>query len=183
VAAVVLVRRDRKGLAGNLISPLANIMLCLRQSALLRHWAPDAWHVGELLPAWLQGFCRLTMGNCGMQTACAPSLRASLRWRFAAAVPIRMVFGNVCNFAATVNALWEFWDAHRAAGSGRGARRTMFTVAQPAMATAVLRVRLVFVGFLTASAAAAAGEFTKTRSNELFSSRVAVPPPLARGAG
>jgi adsorption protein B len=32
-------------------------------------------------------------------------------WRFAAGVPVRTVWGNLVNFAATAAALWDFWDA------------------------------------------------------------------------
>ena len=34
-------------------------------------------------------------------------------WRFAAFVPLRMLWGNLVNFAATATALWEFFDAQR----------------------------------------------------------------------
>ena len=44
-------------------------------------------------------------------------------WKFAAGVPVRMVWGNVLNFAATAMALWEFGYA-RSKGRALAWRKT-----------------------------------------------------------
>jgi len=130
--------RDRKGLAGNLLSPLANLILlyaCVSYCEHLEH--PGTWRFGELIPAWLSEICRLTMGIALLQTAIrAYAAGRVYGWRLAAGVPVRMLFGNVVNFAATATALWEFGNA-QFRGRGLAWRKTdhVYPAAQPAMAT------------------------------------------------
>jgi hypothetical protein len=67
---------------------------------------------------------RLTCGIALLQTGVRARSGARIYgWRFAAAVPLRMFWGNLVNFAATTTALWEFWDA-RARGLGLAWRKT-----------------------------------------------------------
>jgi len=152
--------RDRKGLAGNLISPVANLMFIYGTASYCGHLGQaGAWHFGELVPLWLSGVCRLTFGIALLQTAMRATAAGRLYgWRFAAAVPVRMFLGNIVNFAATATALWEFWNA-QSRGSGLVWRKTdhVYPAAQPAMATGVSAVSR-FRRIPDASASAVAGE-------------------------
>ena len=88
---------------------------------------------------------RIFAGSPSASRYCRPAVRARSAariygWRFAAAVPIRMFWGNLVNFAATATALWEFWSAH-VRGIQPPWRKTdhVYPVSQPAMATGVVR--------------------------------------------
>jgi adsorption protein B len=134
--------RDRKGLVGNLLSPAANLFFLYGTASYLASLGQAGpWHFGSLIPAWITDICRLTFGIALLQTAVRARSGARIYgWRFAAAVPIRMFWGNVVNFAATATALWEFWDAHTR-GQGLAWRKTdhVYPVAQPALATNAVR--------------------------------------------
>jgi len=110
--------RDRKGLVGNLLSPAANLFFLYGTASYLASLSQSApWHFGSLVPCWISDICCLTFGIALLQTGVRAGSGARIYgWRFAAAVPIRMVWGNLVNFAATAMALWEFW---RARTSGR----------------------------------------------------------------
>ena len=57
-------------------------------------------------------------------------------WRFAAAVPVRMFWGNLVNFAATATALWEFSKARdQRPRTGMAKTDHVYPLAQPALAT------------------------------------------------
>ncbi|MCU1235693.1 MAG: bacteriophage receptor, outer membrane protein [Candidatus Solibacter sp.] len=105
--------RDRKGLVGNLLSPAANLLFIYGAGSYacnLGH--PGPWHFGTHIPAWIVGGCRLTFAIALLQAGVrARSVSLLYGWRFAACVPIRMVWGNFVNFAATAIALWEFGRA------------------------------------------------------------------------
>ncbi|HLI83279.1 MAG TPA: glycosyl transferase family protein [Bryobacteraceae bacterium] len=101
--------RDRKGLAANLIAPFANaVFLSGIGSALLGHgW----WWIGwaHSLPRWISDFCFLVLGISILQTAIRVHLCARVYGiSFAAAVPLRMFWANLINFAATLEALQQF---------------------------------------------------------------------------
>jgi adsorption protein B len=132
--------RDRKGLVGNLLSPAANLIFLYGTASYLGSVGqPGPWHLGSLLPTWLSGICRLTFGITLLQTGVRAYSGALIYgWRFAAGVPIRMVWGNLVNFAATAIALWEFWSA-RTAGRQLVWRKTdhVYPVLQPALATSL----------------------------------------------
>ena len=107
--------RDRKGLAGNLIAPLVNlIFLYGGVSYLLAAKGSEPWQIGHYLPHWLL--------RCSAATLWIALFQALLRiwccsrvygWAFAAGVPFRMLWGNVVNSAATAGALRQFWKARR----------------------------------------------------------------------
>ena len=95
--------RDRKGLVGNLLAPSANLLflygLCGRK-------------LGASLPGWTAPLCIATLALSLFQTAIR--IAASCRVygaRFAAFVPLRMLYGNLVNFLATAHALRRFFGA------------------------------------------------------------------------
>jgi adsorption protein B len=92
--------RDRKGLLGNLLSPLANLSCALgiarwRDLAAARPWL-GALYACTLFIALLQ---------IGMRLYAA---RRIYGWKFAALSPLRAVWGNAINFQATLRALSQF---------------------------------------------------------------------------
>ncbi len=102
--------RDRKGLAGNLLSPAANLGfvygLC---TFLAAAWGGRQWYLGTLIPTAFGAVYSVTLSMTVVQMAAR--IRASARiygWRFASGTPIRMLWANVVNFAATVAALHQF---------------------------------------------------------------------------
>jgi adsorption protein B len=109
--------------------------------ASLGHNVP--WHLGSHIPTWISDICRLTFGIAILQAGVRARSGARIYgWPFAAAVPIRMFWGNLVNFAATATALWEFSKA-RSSGRGLAWRKTdhVYPLAQPAVATAVVGFR------------------------------------------
>jgi adsorption protein B len=117
--------RDRKGLIGNLLSPAANLLFLYGAGSYTRSVGhPGTWHFGSHIPLWLAGGCRLTFAIALLQTGVRARSAALLYgWRFAACVPLRAVWGNFVNFAATAMALWEFARA-RSRGRGLAWRKT-----------------------------------------------------------
>ena len=152
--------RDRKGLAGNLLTPVANLIFLYGTVSYGAHLGQgSAWHFGQLVPDWLSGICRLTLGIALLQATMRAGAAARLYgWRFASAVPLRMLWGNAVNFAATATALWEFWNA-QARGGGLTWRKTdhVYPASLPAMTTGVAAVSR-FRRIPDASAVAATGE-------------------------
>lgn len=117
--------RDRKGLVGNLLSPLANVF-CIYGAAsyVYSAWTGALWHLGTHLPVWLSGACQVTLWISLVQGSVR--MRASARvygWRFASVSPLRILWGNLVNSAATVAALKQFVVA-RVQGSGLAWRKT-----------------------------------------------------------
>jgi adsorption protein B len=149
--------RDRKGLVGNLLSPAANLFFLYGTVSYLASLGQSGpWHLGSLVPSWVSDLDRLTSGIALLQTCVRARSGARIYgWRFAAAVPIRMFWGNLVNFAATATALWEFWDAYTR-GAGLSWRKTdhVYPMAQPALATNAVR----FHPLADVSASAAIGE-------------------------
>lgn len=95
--------RDRKGLVGNLLSPFANgLFLC----------GLAGWRMGSAMPPWLAPACAALLALSMVQMAFrARSGAAVYGWRFAAGVPMRMLWGNALNWLATVVALRQFFAA------------------------------------------------------------------------
>jgi adsorption protein B len=117
--------RDRKGLVGNLLSPLANLILLYAFASYLRQMGhPGVWHFGTHIPSWLQMDCRVTsliaLIQAGVRTQASARIYG---WRFASAVPVRMCWGNLVNFVATAAALSDFAKA-RWKGRGMAWRKT-----------------------------------------------------------
>ena len=138
--------RDRKGLVGNLLSPVANLLFLYGTSSyLLSLGLAEPWHFGSLVPPWIASLCRLTFGVALLQAAVRAHSAASIYgWRFAALVPARLVWGNLVNFAATARALWQFWDA-RMKGRGLAWNKTehVYPIPQPAMAINISRFQSI----------------------------------------
>lgn len=104
--------RDRKGLLGNLITPLLNLLFLYGavtwgESKLTGH----AWLFAMQHPAlkWLFSATFVLSGfQMGVRGLCA---RRIYGWRFAMGVPVRALLGNWLNCAATVRALVLYCDA------------------------------------------------------------------------
>ena len=129
--------RDRKGLVGNLLSPVAN-MFCLYGSASYLSSTGAHWHLGTLIPAWVSSACCLTLWISLVQ-GCV-RMRASARvygWRFAFGAPLRILWGNLVNSAATVAALRQFVAA-RIQGSRLAWRKTEHVYPVAALREAVI---------------------------------------------
>ncbi len=106
--------RDRKGLVGNLVTPIANaVLLYAVGHRLLLPQAVD-WPASQL-PHWVTRSCIVTLWISVLQAAirmyCCGGIYG---WRFATGVPLRMLWGNLVNSVATVVALCQFWAAQRA---------------------------------------------------------------------
>jgi len=104
--------RDRKGLIGNLVSPLVNAaFLC----------GAAGWAYGELAggdwrpPAatgWVAWGVSAALALSGVQSGYRVWSAARIYgWRFAAGAPARAIWGNGVNCAATALALWRFFAA------------------------------------------------------------------------
>ena len=112
--------RDRKGLAGNLLTPAANLVFAYGlASYLVAAVSARPWYLGSQVPASLAVVYAATASLSVVQAAAR--VRSSARvygWRFASGVPVRMLWANALNCAATVSALMQFIAA-------RTRRRTM----------------------------------------------------------
>ena len=105
--------RDRKGLAGNLISPLANLLFFYTLLSYVLSAQNIFWRPGSLVPGWLPPLCLISAGISMTQMSVRMHLSARLYgWRFAAGVPLRTLWGNLINCAATAKALRQFLGAH-----------------------------------------------------------------------
>jgi adsorption protein B len=92
--------RDRKGLIGNLLSPLTNVLFCYG----LAHW-----RAAMPVPHWLAPFCAAALGVSVFQMSVRAACSARIYgWRFAASTPLRMWWGNLVNLLATVAAIRQF---------------------------------------------------------------------------
>ncbi|MGP8246779.1 MAG: glycosyl transferase family protein [Bryobacteraceae bacterium] len=89
--------RDRKGIVGNLLSPLSNLLF------LAGLWC---WKDLAKAPPVVPGLCFLTLSITAAHVLIrARSSAMVYGWRFASGVPLRMFWGNLVNFAATGKAL------------------------------------------------------------------------------
>ncbi len=144
--------RDRKGLVGNLLSPAANLLFLygtVSYVASLGQAGP--WHLGDYIPDWLSLVCRVTLGVSALQAGVRAYSAATIYgWSFAAGVPARMVWGNLVNFAATANALWQFWDA-RMKGRGLAWNKTEHVYPMPQTAMTANAVQFQPITVITSS--------------------------------
>ncbi len=103
--------RDRKGLIGNLLSPVANLLFLFCWGRFLASGATGhSWEMAAGIPRWLPALCLATCGLSVAQVAMRMSASARIYgWKFAAGVPVRMLWANVLNGAATVSALRQFF--------------------------------------------------------------------------
>ncbi len=101
--------RDRKGLVGNLVTPLTNILFVYGIVTLT--WA-EALHRPWGLAHEASSITRACEAGLGLQAIhTAARIGFSCRiygWRHAATVPVRVVAGNWINCLATCRAIWSF---------------------------------------------------------------------------
>jgi len=102
--------RDRKGLAGNLLSPVANLLFlygCASYAAAA--CGGHTWGLGSQIPPRLAAVYSLTLSISTVQMAMRIGWSARVYgWRFAAGAPLRMPWANLVNCAATAAALAQF---------------------------------------------------------------------------
>jgi len=111
--------RDRKGLVGNLLTPLDNLLLLY---SVTRYG-----HLVDILPAWFAICCQVTFFIAVLQTGMRTQSAAGIYgWKFAALAPLRVVWANLVNCAATVRAIGEYGLA-RWAGVGVAWKKTEHT--------------------------------------------------------
>lgn len=104
--------RDRKGLLGNLLSPLLNFVFLYWSAGCLAASVGISWCPAHQVPFCLSHFFLVSMCLSAAQAFVRTQLAARIYgWRFAAVVPLRMVWGNLINCAATAAALQQFWVA------------------------------------------------------------------------
>ena len=102
--------RDRKGLVGNLLSPAANLLLLYGLSSYLLTARPgQSWHLASYIPFWVTRVYAITFGISLLQVAVRAHCSARVYgWRFAAASPLRIFWGNLLNCVATLAAVGQF---------------------------------------------------------------------------
>jgi adsorption protein B len=145
--------RDRKGIVGNLLSPFANLVLV--------YGIARFQEMGAAMPHWLALICEMAVLIAMMQNGMRVQSAARIYgWQFAMGVPLRMVWGNLVNFAATARALSEFWTA-RWKGTAVAWRKTEHTYpvsavlvpeSGPALERSTLRSRAAGAGSIAPSA-------------------------------
>jgi len=116
--------RDRKGLPGNLLTPLTNLIFLY--GLVTWSWAAETHHIWGLAREaaalahtgsggnWFSGACASGLALQALHTG----IRIGCSWRiygrrFAAAVPLRVVVGNYINFCAAVIAIADYTKARR----------------------------------------------------------------------
>jgi adsorption protein B len=99
--------RDRKGLAGNLLSPLANAIFLYM---LIRWSASDGrWHPVDHMPAWVAHASAWTLVISAVQAWVRATCCARVYgWRMGLVSPLRLLWGNAINGVATAAALRQF---------------------------------------------------------------------------
>ena len=105
--------RDRKGLAGNLLTPIANLLFvyCLARDVAAAHDG-QVTHFFDSVPLWVLRACSVCAWIALVQIAVRITLSARIYGLpFAASAPLRMMWGNLVNCAATVEALRLFLTA------------------------------------------------------------------------
>jgi bacteriophage N4 adsorption protein B len=107
--------RDRKALLGNLISPFANLMFFFWAGSCFTGHARSILEPYSHCPLWLTDLCLTSMAVSVLQAGIRVHLSARVYGPlFAAAAPLRILWGNVINFAATVQAFQQFVTARMA---------------------------------------------------------------------
>jgi len=89
--------RDRKNLIGNLVSPVANLLTVY-----------GALHGGLPFKGWMRISLVLMVFHTLVRACCSARIYG---WRFACAVPLRMIWGNWINGAATILAISKYANA------------------------------------------------------------------------
>lgn len=102
--------RDRKGLVGNLLTVLANLVFLWGLFTWLatRYGGVD-WFIPLSTPGWTRPFLPATLVlpilHMAVRAICAGRFYG---WVFALGVPLRTVWANWLNCAATVGAMWRY---------------------------------------------------------------------------
>jgi adsorption protein B len=105
--------RDRKGLVGNLIAPLTNLLFLFGVITLAVNKGQGVPWILNIPGAkglrWLfAGTLSLSALHLGIRAGCSAGIYGL---RFACGVPLRAVLGNWLNFLATLQAIWRFFLA------------------------------------------------------------------------
>jgi len=139
--------RDRKGLVGNLLSPLANLaFLAGLGNFLATVGTAEAWRIANLVPKWLGLLWVMTYWIALVQMAVRAWCGARIfGWRFAAAVPVRVLWGNVVNCVATLAAVWQF-AAARAHSRSMVWRKTDHVYPPPRLGEVLVRMQVLPMG-------------------------------------
>jgi adsorption protein B len=95
--------RDRKGLVGNLLSPVANLTFVY--GLVWGHWLSNGPNFVTYI---YSATCSITLFQTLLRAECCARIYG---WRYAAFVPLRVFWGNVVNFSATSQALGQFLQA------------------------------------------------------------------------
>jgi bacteriophage N4 adsorption protein B len=106
--------RDRKGLINNLVTPLSNVLFVY--GVLTWLWSSYTgipWGLAHAVRnAWLRNALFATLGlqafHMGIRACCSARVYG---WRFAMAVPLRVLLGNWINCFATVMAYGRYFSA------------------------------------------------------------------------
>ncbi len=106
--------RDRKGLAGSLLSPAANVVFLYGAGSWYIHGMDG--HAWRLLldgsSAWVYDTFVFSMALQAVHLSLRMRFSARIYgWRFASLVPVRVVYGNVINLLATMSALRRYFQA------------------------------------------------------------------------
>lgn len=104
--------RDRKGLPGNLVTPLTNLVFLY--GAITWVWAASTHHVWGLAreASSFAPACAAGLGLQAMHTAIRMWCSARIYGlRFACAVPLRVIVGNWINCFAACRAIWSYSHA------------------------------------------------------------------------
>jgi hypothetical protein len=105
--------RDRKGLAGNLFTVLSNLVFLWGAFTWIASRLTGAeWFVPGAVPGWLEPFLGaallLPVIHMGVRAVCVGRF---FGWTFAMGVPLRTIWANWLNCAATIFALWRYTAA------------------------------------------------------------------------
>jgi bacteriophage N4 adsorption protein B len=104
--------RDRKGLVANLLTPVVNLLFLLGIGTWTwAHAVHHAWYLARDLsryyPIYLAGLAIQALQTC-IRAACSARVYG---WRFACAVPARILVANFINCIATSRAIVSYADA------------------------------------------------------------------------
>lgn len=104
--------RDRKILWGSWIGLLSNfVFLWALAGWTVANAASARWWLGEAIAGqpWLSSLLAVNLALCCHRLAVRMYCSGRIYgWKFAAGAPVRMVWGNLINAAASVGALWQF---------------------------------------------------------------------------
>jgi adsorption protein B len=104
--------RDRRGLIGNLITPVANILFVWGVASWIgSRMTHETWALGHALSRFYL-ICAVSLSIQIFQTAIRAVCSARIYgWRFACGVPVRVIVANIMNCIATLRAIAIYTDA------------------------------------------------------------------------